>query len=160
MMNDNRPARWFMRQQIQGHLAMWAIRQCPYHRAPRLHEVLEAFEKLNADVFDHNGMVFMSRKRMEDILWQLEKCPAFNAWNVPVAAEAKAQEVFFCSRYDKPAADYDIIDLHALVRNTVHSLFEEADRESAHDHVSFWGKLWSKIKALLPFQHRSELPSA
>jgi hypothetical protein len=151
---SNKVKYWFTLSMIEGHLAMWAVRQCPYHRAPGLAEVLTDFERLTSEDFDRNKMAHLSREGMKNLLWVLSASAAFKAWNVPKAEKAKNQEFFTCSAFDKPSPDYDIIDLYALVRNTVSSLFQEAEREDCNPPESAWSKFKRQI-----FKPRPSLPS-
>ncbi len=150
-------ARWFFIHTIQGHLAMWAVRQCPYHRAPRLAEVLEDFEKFTRGMFDPSGMAKLDRQGMRDLIWLLRSSDGFNLWNVPWAKEARDQQHFFCSAHDgKRNPDYDIIDLDALVGNTVRSLFREADAEHERDNAR--DPWWKRLKYKWQIWRQSGLP--
>jgi hypothetical protein len=119
---------WMMIQTILGHIAMWAVRQSPYHSPDGLLEVLNEFNRRVASRFDSNGMVKMTNKELEKMLWDnLTQIHQFNLWNE--RKNGNQSPYGFVDRYTKPNPDNDFIDLHALVRNVRLSVQRENERD-------------------------------
>lgn len=119
--------RWLFIQDIQGHVAMWAVRQSPYHAPEGLVEALVEFRKRVETKFDKHGMAQLTRKEVYAMMKEnLFSIPQVAAWN---ERKNGRQGMGFCSRYDQPTPDDDFIDLDALIRNSEVSLFRELDKD-------------------------------
>lgn len=142
---------------IEGHIAMWAVRQSPYHCPEGLREVLLEFRaRITRDGlnFDSNEMAQLSFRNVKALLnFHLLPIPKFQAWNK--RKNGNPAPYGFCSRYGKPEPDNDFIDLDALTGNVARSVIEECrkDYESDHPCYSLWQKLrfkWLLRKAPMP----------
>jgi hypothetical protein len=139
--------RWIFLSEIQGHIAMWAVRQSPYHNPEHLGNVLENFRWSVRDQFDCNDMRKMDRKDLRKMLERLYEIPFFRAWNERKNGNQAPYQ--FVSRYDGHRnPDNDFIDLSALTGNVVRSVFLDADREHQEDcrFQSKWREWWSILR--------------
>jgi hypothetical protein len=124
---------WLMRDQILGHLAMWAVRQSPYDVPDDMEGVLRRLGEKLRPLFDAQDMAQLTWSDIEAVLERhLFADPQFMAWN---ERKNGRQGAGFASRYGTSASspDDDFIDLNALIRNTSVSLFRELDRDAAFD---------------------------
>ena len=114
---------WTFASAVASHLAMWAIRQSPYDWPDNLEAALASFRA--AFPGDERGMSkWPSEDALEAAIWSaIEASPEIVGWNTPKSGHDLP--FVFSSRYDKPAADDDFIDLHALSRNVARTLWAE-----------------------------------
>jgi hypothetical protein len=130
------PKYWMHLSSIEGHLAMWAVRQSPYHYPEKLDVVLKAFRHLvlEAKIFDKHEMAQLSGDEVESLLRNfLKYIPDYWAWNERKNGNQSPYQ--FVDRYSPtPDPDDDIIDLGALVRNTRVSLIRECERDRESDN--------------------------
>lgn len=137
--------RWLHLNAIQGYIAMWAVRQSPYHSPDGILEVLNAFRLNAAPLFDKHDMAQMSRPDVEKLLKDsLLRIPEFQKWNE--RRNGDQRPFGFCSRYDHPSPDDDFINLGALIRNVAMDLFRELDRDYEFDQQfdKEWRRGWLK----------------
>jgi hypothetical protein len=117
---------WMHLSQIQGHIAMWAVRQSPYHCPDYLLEVLSEFRTRSSVVFDKNDMSKQNRAGVRDIITRyLFTIPEVQAWNE--RKNGNKSPSAFVDRYSRPTPDDDFIDLDALRNNVVRGLFKELE---------------------------------
>ena len=131
---DDNP-RWMFLHMVSGHIAMWAVRQSPYHWPDGLQDVLSAFSRAvrAADAVDQHDMLETTPAGLERLMAQcLTPQPLVQAWNAPKIGN---HTLVFVDRYSQPAPDYDFIDLDALTRNVTMSVFRELDADAAFDEA-------------------------
>lgn len=122
---------WVSRRQVVGTFAMWACRQSPYGVPDNLEEVcrylydaLLTFTEWCPGGFIHEwAQVEVGElRRWLDQTMIGGQVTAFEAWN-------RRRRQPTPDEYDRVRdPDTDFIDLHALLRNTVSTLAEEATR--------------------------------
>jgi hypothetical protein len=128
---------------IMGHIAMWAVRQSPYHSPDGLLDVLAKFKKNCGGRFDKNGRAQMTYRELETMLnTVLLKIPQFLQWNE--RRNGNQAPFGFSSRYDQPHPDDDFIDLGALTRNVRMSVQREYERDDQFnaDFDRRWRRGW------------------
>lgn len=115
---------WLFNHEVAGMLAMWAIRQSPYDCPDNLETVVKRFTELWPD--EVAGMKrWHSQEELHSKLKEVcEQIPEFLAWNE--RKNGNQSPFGFSSRYDKPSADDDFIDLDALWRNVSNGLWRSA----------------------------------
>ena len=114
---------------LEGHLAMWAVRQSPYHNPEGLSLVLRQFRQNGRYSFDENEMGYLNEPQLKQFLIdRLMPIPEFLQWNE--RKNGNQSPFGFVSRYDKPEPDNDFIDLNALIMNTARSVIQECKRDS------------------------------
>lgn len=119
--------RWLLLNQMEGHLAMWAVRQSPYHCPDKLAEVISAFRQRQLFFFDKSEMANFSRSNIRAAYETLKSIPEFEAWNE--RKNGNKSPFGFVDRYSKPNPDNDFIDLDALIGNATRSLWNELETE-------------------------------
>jgi hypothetical protein len=137
---------WYFQHVIMGHIAMWAVRQSPYHNPDKLDEVLAAWEKRSAHVFDKNGMAKLTNTELRLLVKEgLMQDENFLAWNE--RRNGNQAPFKFTSRYDGPGdPDDDFIDLDALIGNVYRTVRQERERDDA-SYAEFersWRRSWLK----------------
>lgn len=133
---------------LLGHIAMAAVRQDPFHQPSDLEEVLVDFDSacrvgsvVNGwqpafDEFHGSWMREYTPDGLEDLLRErLIPHPQVQAWNVPRSGKEYPGGFAFTSRYDGPKPEDDFIDLDALTRNIVRTVFTEAMLDDTHEMV-------------------------
>ena len=118
---------WITLSQIEGHIAMWAVRQSPYHAPDGILEVLKQFRASVHPEFDTNEMKEVDRDDVKSLLVALYRIPEFMAWNE--RKNGNQAPFGFVSRYCKEHPDNDFIDLDALTGNVVRSLISECEAD-------------------------------
>lgn len=121
-------AYWLTLSQLEGHMAMWAVRQSPYHNPEKLDVVLPKFREILKPYFDKNEMAKMTKSQIESAFRDsLMTIPEFTTWNE--RKNGNKSPFGFVSQYDKPSPDNDFIDLDALIRNCTVSLWKELETD-------------------------------
>lgn len=129
-------SRWMGVAHVLGEVASWAIRQHPYHEPPMLVHVLRNLKigLLSDPQVDDEGFAILTpaglEAKLRTYLWPIED---FLAWNRPRSGDRNGAQYVFHTRDSKPRREDDIVDLDALVRNVVLSVFRELDREHEID---------------------------
>jgi hypothetical protein len=123
---------WITLSMIQGYIAMWAVRQSPYHSPEGLLSVLDQFRASVRHFFDENEMRKMSQAELDSMLkGHLMTIPQFQLWNE--RKNGNQSPYGFVDRYSKTNPDNDFIDLGALTRNVRMDLFKEVSRNEDFD---------------------------
>lgn len=129
---EKESSRWLFLNSIAGYIAMWAVRQSPYHNPDGLNDVISQFNIAATCRFDKAGKAQMTRQEVKSLLKEfLWPIPQFQKWNE--RKNGNQAPYGFCSRYDQPSPDNDFIDLDALTGNVVRELFRELDRDFDFD---------------------------
>jgi hypothetical protein len=124
----NTKKHWITLSMLQGHIAMWAVRQSPYKNPDGLGSVLEQFKTNVLPAFDVNEMRYSDAHDVRTLVeLYLFSIPQVMKWNE--RKNGNQSPLGFCSRYDKPDPDNDFIDLYALSNNIGRSLMAECRAE-------------------------------
>ncbi len=114
---------WMTLSTIEGHIAMWAVRQSPYHFPDDLQGALRVFRTRMEPICDENQMIELDRDTLKKLIHQLFLSQGIvTSWN---QRRNQREGYGFVSRYSKPQPDDDFIDLDALTANVVTSVFRE-----------------------------------
>jgi len=118
---------------LTGYVAMWAVRQSPYHAPDGLTNVCAEFFRQAMDfrLKDWPDDWPCIRCDHDTLSSCLKKClltqPQVLLWNE--RKNGNTSQFGFVSRYDKPNPDDDFIDLEALTGNIITSCVQEERRE-------------------------------
>jgi len=118
--------------ELIGHLAMWAIRQHPYHRPEGLFDLAEVLNNAtlawDCSTGNLNMKYFDSHLEVESFIRNaLKDHPVLEHWNT---SQKDSGALFVsCSRYDSPKPEYDFIDIDALLCNVAHGVWHEAKEQ-------------------------------
>lgn len=111
--------------QIIGATAMWAIRQSPYEFPDHFQAALEQLRLtfLQEDGWDSKGWkTFTGLTLLSRLETYFRRNLLIVTWN---RSKSGHSDMVFVSRYGGPKADDDFIDLDALARNVVMTLWRE-----------------------------------
>ena len=116
---------WLMRPDFLGAFSYWVVSQSPYD-TPDITPALVAFSGyVNKRIKDGIPEKFtydeLSKFINEDVFEAIPEIEKLNNPKIDVG-----QTINFCSRYDKPKADCDFIDLGALARNVFYMILRES----------------------------------
>lgn len=115
----------FSKKYLLGELARWAVNQSPYYVPDNLDIVLrKVADLLPSYEFDGDyGFKLISTKDFHKWFFSIiTQVPELIEWNVPKSGHKNG--LIFCSAFDKPNADDDIVDLSALVNNIKRGLIQ------------------------------------
>lgn len=119
---------WLTLSMVEGHIAMWAVRQSPYHNPSGLGVVLSNFRENVRNNFDGQEMAQFCQTGIEQVIRDgLMQIEVFRSWNE--RKNGNKSPFAFYSRYSKPHPDNDFIDLDALIRNAAVSVIRECERD-------------------------------
>jgi len=138
---------WVTISMIEGYIAMWSVRQSPYHQPDYLLGVIKQFRDSVRPLFDANEMLQISRTDLRVLLnSHLLTQRQVQLWNE--RKNGNQNPIGFVSRYDRPDPDNDFIDLHALSRNIEMGVFRECEHDAISDHkiTQDWRRGWLSRK--------------
>lgn len=124
---------WLSLSTIQGYIAMWAVRQSPYHCPDDLDVVIKTFRCRCQHWFDQHDMAQFDRMGLLRLLQTfLMDIPEFEKWNERKNGN-KAPYQFISAHTPLPDPDDDFIDLGALAGNVVRDVMRECERDNDFD---------------------------
>jgi hypothetical protein len=116
----------FSKKYLLGALAKWSVNQSPYYVPDNLETVLrKVSDLLPTSMFNDEIGIYKIMKKSVFNVWFLSilmQVPELVRWNRP--KNGTDPEFVFCSAFDKPSPDADIVDLDALVGNIKWELIE------------------------------------
>jgi hypothetical protein len=130
-MSKGQPMRLISANDVFGHMAMWAVKQHPFHEPPDLFEVCKSIREAAVKDFP-DGAPSLPMRWFEDardlshwLQTALAGHPTLLLWNTPRSGHN--QQYVFSSRYGGPAPEHDFIDIDALLGNVARGVWKEAE---------------------------------
>ena len=113
---------WFMRSSVLASFAYWVVYQSPYD-TPDITSALNAFGVYVAGEIEDGEVKRFTYDELREFINEdvFESIPEIEKLNHPKIDTGVRFNI--CTRYEKPKADYDFIDLDALARNVTFMLF-------------------------------------
>jgi hypothetical protein len=110
---------------IAGYLAMWAVRQHPYHNPPGLGEVVARVQTELTKAYPHRWIVIDPRDLSRCLGDILAGDPIILDWNTSKVGRG---DVAFVDSMGGPSPEHDFIDIDALIQNIRLSVIREEDQ--------------------------------
>ena len=119
----------FSKKQLLGLVALWGIRQSPYHRPDNLEIVIDKLNEIVTPFFRKDQefeFMELPYEGIKDFVFKYTcSIPEFMAWNEP-KIHSDSPLIGTSSRFLTIKPDYDFIDLHALARNVANDILFES----------------------------------
>jgi len=115
----------FSKKYLLGELARWSINQSPFYVPENLEIVLrQVSDLLPTYEFNTDGYKFIKKNEFHKWFFNIiTQIPEVIKWNEP--KNGNKTLFVFCSRYDRPKPEDDIVDLSALVNNVKLQLIKD-----------------------------------
>lgn len=141
---------WITLSMCEGHLAMWAVRQSPYHCPDHLELVIKMFRCHAIQYFDAAEMRRCDRLDLVELLkLSLSPIPEFRQWNE--RKNGNKSPYAFVDRYSRPKPDDDFIDLDALILNVARDIIRECEHDDGEPVKRNWLlRIWDRFKLKTP----------